>query len=93
MIWVLLLTHKFSDDYLLLDGVAIVHFLKSKVSVTFECFYFVSFFGIIVQYRTRQILEVVTCREQESCLQLKCSLRSFPAEARLPAEDPVVLES
>ena len=30
-----------------------------------------------------QILEVVTYRKQESSLHLECSLRSFPAEARL----------
>ncbi|OBS80357.1 hypothetical protein A6R68_21438, partial [Neotoma lepida] len=40
-----------------------------------------------MQYRMPQILEVVTCRKQESSPHLKCSLRSFRAEARLPAED------
>lgn len=49
-------------------------------------------FGMIVQYRMLQILEVVTYRKQESSLHLECSLRSFPAEARLPAEDRVILE-
>ncbi|KAL4700441.1 hypothetical protein H8959_014445 [Pygathrix nigripes] len=46
-----------------------------------------------MQYRMHQTLEVVTCRKQESFLHLKCSLRSFPAEARLPAEDLVILEN
>lgn len=40
-----------------------------------------------------QILEVVTYRKQESSLHLKCNLRSFRAEARLPAEDRVILEN
>lgn len=40
-----------------------------------------------------QILEVVTYRKQESFLHLEGSLRSFPAEARLPAEDRVILEN
>lgn len=52
-----------------------------------------AFFGMIVQYRMLQILEVVTCRKQESSLHLKCSLRSFHAEARLPAEEHVTLQN